>query len=475
MLNKYISKTIKNNFPFTPTNSQTLFCDKISEYILDDNSINIFILKGYAGTGKTTTIATLVKALKEQKIRTILLAPTGRAAKVFGEYAETPAWTIHKHIYRQQSENEGMGFFSLDYNKAKNTLFIVDEVSMLADEDNINSAFGTGNLLNDLIRFVFNDKNNKLLLVGDTAQLPPVGLTLSHALNKTYINEQYNIDTNEITFTEVIRQKNDSYILHNATKLRQQISNNTIGELNIYLNNTEVKAIKGNELIEELSDAYSSFGIDETLVITRSNKRANAYNEGIRRTILYKESEISKGDFIMIVKNNYFWKDDEKKIDFIANGEIAEVCHVYNTEEIYGFRFVDIDIRLINYNLEIKVKVLLETLSTNTPALSYEQNKELYRNIITEEYPHIKNKKQLHKKIRENDFFNALQVKFAYAITCHKSQGGQWDTVFIDQGYLTDEMLNSEYYRWLYTAITRAKKRLFFVNFQEKYQNNKIE
>lgn len=468
MLNKHISTTIKKSFSFELTEHQEFFFDRIGCYITENAEDKIFLLKGYAGTGKTTSIGALVKALKTQKIRTVLLAPTGRAAKVFGEYAKTSAWTIHKYIYRQESESDGMGSFSLNYNKSRDTLFIVDEASMLADEENYTSPFGTGNLLGDLLQFVFNNKNNKLLLVGDSAQLPPIGLNISHALNGEYIQKHYGFEVEEVVFKEVIRQSVDSDILLNATNLRVKLANKESANLRLQTGSKDVRSIMGGELIEELTDAYASFGLEETLVITRSNKRANAYNEGIRRTILYKETEIASGDYLMIVKNNYFWKDEEEKLDFIANGEIAEVLTLRKIEVLYGFRFADVDLRLVNYDMELNVKILLDTLTANTPALSYEQNKELY-NAVAADYPNIKNRKRLLKKVRENTYFNALQVKFAYAITCHKSQGGQWDCVFVDQGYLTDEMVDADYYRWLYTAITRAKKRLYFVNFQDRY------
>lgn len=468
MLNKYISKTIKRLFPFEPTTFQNAFFEQVSAYLLERDSDKIFILKGYAGTGKTSAVAALVKTMKEHKMRVVLLAPTGRAAKVFSEYAQTPAWTIHKHIYRQQSEEDGVGNFSLDFNKAKDTLFIIDEASMLSDEDTY-SPFGSGRLLHDVLRFIFDTQNNnKLLLVGDTAQLPPVGMENSHALDAYYISETYHYTVAEVILTEVIRQQADSGILKNATWLRQRLTEGEVSGLRL-TESLDVRHISGGELLEELSDAYSTEGLEETIVITRSNKRANAYNEGIRRTILYKESEVSVGDYLMIVKNNYFWKDEERKLDFIANGEIAEVTAFKRTEELYGFRFADVTLRFVNYDIELDVKILLNTLTAEAPALSREENKQLYFNVM-EDYVQLKSKKKRQKAIRDNEYFNALQVKFSYAITCHKSQGGQWDNVFIDQGYLIDDMLGTDYYRWLYTAITRAKKKLFLINFQEKYR-----
>lgn len=468
MLNIYITQTIKNIFPFSPTGLQMDFFEKISTYLLDSNSRKVFILKGYAGTGKTSAVAALVKAMKKNKMKIILLAPTGRAAKVFSGYADTPAWTIHKHIYRQKSEADGEGEFVLDFNKAKDTLFVIDEASMLSDEDTY-SPFGSGRLLSDVFRFIFErENNNKLLLIGDTAQLPPVGLEMGHALDSSYIVDTFDYEVEEVVLTEVIRQELDSGILKNATSLRENLRNKTTNELSL-AESVDVKHIKGGELIEELSDAYGKEGIEETIVITRSNKRANAYNEGIRRTILYRESEVAVGDYLMVVKNNYYWKDEEHKLDFIANGEIAEITVFKRIEELYGFRFADVSLRFISYDVEIETKILLDTLTSESPALSRDENKQLYFNVL-EDYVKIRGKKKRQKALRENPYFNALQVKFAYAITCHKSQGGQWSSVFVDQGYLTDDMLGDEYYRWLYTAVTRAKKKLYFVNFQEKYK-----
>ncbi|MBS9768834.1 MAG: AAA family ATPase [Flavobacteriaceae bacterium] len=468
MLNKYIFNTIKNVFSFEPTVFQNRFFEEIGEYLLEEKVDKVFILKGYAGTGKTSAIAGLVKAMQKLKMKVILLAPTGRAAKVFSEYANFPAWTVHKHIYRQKEEDEGMGYFDLNFNKAKDTLFIVDEASMLSDEETY-SPFGSGRLLTDLFRFVFDSQNNnKLLLVGDTAQLPPVGLEISHALDANYIKDTFYYKVQEVVLTEVIRQGADSGILENATSLREKLLNGQTTDLQL-TENFDVKHINGGELIECLEDTYNKEGMEEAIVITRSNKRANAYNEGIRRTILWREEEVAVGDLVMIVKNNYYWKDDEKKLDFIANGEIAEITKFKRIEELYGFRFAEVVLYFVNYDVKIETKILLNTLTAEAPALSREEMRVLYTNVL-EDYQHLTTKKQRQKAMRENPYFNALQVKFAYAITCHKSQGGQWNTVFIDQGYLTDEMLGNEYYRWLYTAVTRAKKQLYLVNFQEKYR-----
>ncbi len=339
---------------------------------------------------------------------------------------------------------------------------------MLSDEDSF-SPFGSGQVLTDVFRFIFDrENNNKLLLVGDTAQLPPVGLELSHALDSDYIKERFHYQVEEAILTEIIRQEADSGILQNATFLREKLFKGDTSSFKL-TESTDVKHINGGELLEELADAYAKNGLEETIVITRSNKRANAYNEGIRRMILEKESEISVGDFVMIVKNNYYWKDEGKKLDFIANGEIAEIKRFRRTEELYGFRFAEVVLYFLNYDVEVECKILLDTLTAEASALSREETKTLYYNVL-EDYQDLRTKKQRQKAMREDAYFNALQVKFSYAITCHKSQGGQWYTVFIDQGYLVDDMLGNSYFRWLYTAVTRAKKQLFFVNFQDKYK-----
>ncbi len=471
MLYNHIGDIIKKHFPHQPTKPQSLFVTKVSEYLGVSNSSQIFILKGFAGTGKTTTVAALVKGLKELKVQTVLLAPTGRAAKVLGSYAKKNAFTIHKEIYRQQSDSEGQGKFVLNFNKHSDTVFIVDEASMISNESTANTSFGTGRLLDDLIEFIFADnRRNKLILVGDTAQLPPIGLPLSHALDKEYLEQHYYMDVHESFLDEVVRQAQDSGILYNATAIRNLLDNENSDSLALYTAQfSNIAHINGGELVETIENAYSKYGTDNTIVITRSNKRANKFNEGIRRMILHKEEEVSRGDYLMIVKNNYFWHGKEKKNAFIANGEIAEVVKFKKQEDLYGFRFADIRIRLVDYDdLELDVKIVLDTLTIEAPSLSYEANRQLYF-AVSEDYQHIKSKAKRWKAMQEDPYFNALQVKFSYAITCHKSQGGQWDCIFLDQGYLAEEMLDTSYYRWLYTAFTRASKQLYLVNFDPQY------
>ncbi len=480
MLNDFIYNEIFSNLVYEPLEGQKKLIKKLSEFVSVSSSENeIFLLKGYAGTGKTSLIASLIKAFKKLKLRSVLLAPTGRAAKVLSTYAQKEAFTIHKKIYRQQSSSSGFGNFSLDANLHTNTFFIVDEASMIANQSFESSVFGSGRLLDDLIEYVYNQKGCKLILIGDTAQLPPVKLDISPALNKREL-ETYGFDVIEYELTEVARQEKDSGILYNATKLRgileksmsydEGINVEFKGFPKIKLENfKDIKRVVGSELIEAISDAYSKFSEKEVAIICRSNKIANKYNQGIRSSVLYKEDEISTGDLIMVVKNNYFWAEDYENIDFIANGDIAEIVRISKYTERYGYRFADLTLKFHDYNnVEIDVKVILDTLTTEKASLSYEQNKELYAKI-EEDLVDIKNKSNRYKKIKKHPFFNALQIKFAYAITCHKAQGGQWKKVFIDQGWLTEAMINKEFLRWLYTAFTRATTELDLVNFKKEF------
>jgi len=429
------------------------------------------LIKGYAGTGKTTMINVLTQVLSVLKIRSVLMAPTGRAAKVMSGYSGKPAFTIHKSIYRQKSSSDGMGKFVLDKNFNKNTCFIVDEASMIPDSIGENSVFGSGRLLDDLLEYVYSGKNCRLVLVGDTAQLPPVGLDVSPALN-AHVLEAYALDVREIELTDVVRQTEGSGILSNATAMRRLIAENSSarGFFPVEINDScDIERISGGDLIETITTCYDRYGLFETTVVTRSNKRANLFNKGIRGAILYKENEIECGDLLMIVKNNYFWPDDAAGIEFIANGDIAEIISIRGYEEMYGFRFADVSLKFIDYNnVELDCKIFLETLSLETASFSYEKNRELFE-AVSEDYLDIPNKRERWKKIKENPYFNALQVKYAYALTCHKAQGGQWKAVFVDHGYLTEEMLDTEYYRWLYTAFTRPVEKLFLVNFHKGF------
>ena len=433
----------------------------------------LFLLCGYAGTGKTSLVAALVKTMEQLERRTVLLAPTGRAAKVFSSYSGKPAYTIHKWIYRQKSILNGSSFTLME-NRAQNTLFIVDEASMIANEGATN--FGSGALLDDLVEFVYSGRGCSLLLLGDTAQLPPVGEELSPALSATYLRSMF-LNVSGVELTQVMRQLDGSGILQNATMLRHIIADGALGALpQIKLKGfADICRVQGEELIEAIEGSYSSVGIDETIVLCRSNKRANIYNEGIRRRILYREEELNRGDILMIVKNNYYWREELgkqdktilEKIDFIANGDTAEIVYVGSTEEMYGFRFADVTLSLTDYeDCELDVKIMLGTLTSESPSLTRTESEMLFA-AVWEDYPEIRSKRKRMEEVRKNPYYNALQVKYGYAVTCHKAQGGQWKRVFLDQGYVTPEMAGPDYYRWLYTAFTRASEKLYLVNWSD--------
>ena len=446
--------------------------ENLAEFLLSEDDRKAFLLCGYAGTGKTSLISALVRTLEQLERKTVLLAPTGRAAKVFSGYSGKSAHTIHKCIYRQKSILDG-NTFTLAENRAQNTLFIVDEASMISNEGN--SIGGTGALLDDLVEFVYSGRGCSLLLLGDTAQLPPVGELLSPALTESYLQSMF-LNVTRVELTQVMRQVDNSGILYNATKLRQSIAaEDTYSLPQIKLDGFEdIDNVHGDELIEAIDSSYNKAGMDETIILCRSNKRANVYNEGIRRRILYSEEELSRGDMLMIVKNNYYWrevlgKEDKtllEKLDFIANGDMAEIVRVNGTEEMYGFRFADVTLSLIDYeDCEMDVKILLDTLTSESPSLTREESERLFT-AVWEDYPEIRSKRKRMEEVRNNPYYNALQVKYGYAVTCHKAQGGEWKRVFIDQGYISEDMVNPDYYRWLYTAFTRASEKLHLVNWK---------
>ena len=469
MINTYLGQQIKTNFPYKPTFEQEKVVKILADFLFCRKMESLFLLKGYAGTGKTSLIGALVKTLDQLEQKCILLAPTGRAAKVFSHYAGHPAYTIHKKIYRQKSFSNGMDNFSMNDNLHQHTLFIVDEASMIANEGLSGSMFGTGRLLDDLIQYVYSGQGCRLMLIGDTAQLPPVGEEESPALSADVL-KGYGLEVYEGLLTEVVRQLQDSGILWNATELRQYITEEdffTLPPIKVE-GFPDIKVIPGNELIEAISDSYDHVGMDETIVVCRSNKRANIYNKGIRNTILYREEELETGDLLMVAKNNYFWTEGCKEIDFIANGDIAVVRRVRREREMYGFRFADVLLRFPDYNdMELEVKLLLDTLHTETPALPKEMNDKLFYSVM-EDYADISVKRERMKKMKADPHYNALQVKYAYAVTCHKAQGGQWKRVFLDQGYMTEDMLSPDYFRWLYTAFTRATETLYLVNWPKE-------
>ena len=469
MLNNDLSQQIKRNFFYKPTGEQEITIESFVNFLFSPKTDAIFLLKGYAGTGKTTLISALVKTLDQLKQKCVLLAPTGRAAKIFSHYAGHPAYTIHRKIYRQRTFSNELDNFVMNANLHQHTLFIVDEASMIANEGLSGGMFGTGRLLDDLIHYVYAGQGCRLMLIGDTAQLPPVGEEESPALSASML-EGYGLEVTEHCLTQVVRQEQDSGILYNATSLRRYIAEEEYFSLpRIKADGfPDIRIISGGELIDTINECYDKAGMDETMIICRSNKRANLYNKGIRNTILYREDELNTGDLLMVAKNNYYWGADCKEMDFIANGDIAVVRRVRRTHEMYGFRFADVTLCFPDYNdLELDVKILLDTLHSDAPALTREESDRLFQ-AVQEDYGDITVKRERMKKIKEDTWYNALQVKYAYAVTCHKAQGGQWQRVFVDQGYMTEEMLTPDYYRWLYTAFTRATEVLYLVNWPEE-------
>lgn len=469
MESKKLRKKLIENFGYDLTRSQEYAIDLLADFLNNSSSNQCFVLRGFAGTGKTTLIASCVRYLAENEAKFTLLAPTGRAAKVLAYYTGYNAYTIHRWIYRQKSSLDGIGKFNLGKNSQKDTLFIVDEASMISNNNSEDSFFGTGHLLDDLLEFVFSGTNCKLILAGDEAQLPPVKLESSPALNKLMLLG-YGLDIKETILKDVVRQVNSSGILINATTIRSIINTERIEFPKLVTKNfNDLMRIDGAELQETLEASYGKYGEEETVVICYSNKRANKYNQGIRNRILWREAELVSGDMLMVVRNNYFWVQNNQNIGFIANGDTIRVRRVASSYDQYGFRFADATICLPDYNdTELDVTLLLDTLSIDGPALPNEQWKKLYESIL-EDYSYIPEKKIKQQKVLADKHLNALQVKYAYAITCHKAQGGQWKSVFVDQGFFKNEMLSREYLRWLYTAFTRATERLYLVNFNENF------
>jgi exodeoxyribonuclease-5 len=471
-MNIPFSRQILDSFPFDPTKGQRELAQLLGDFMEEKDPRAVFILKGYAGTGKTSFISSMVSILPQAGKKAVLLAPTGRAAKVLAGYAGQQAWTIHKRIYFQRMARDGSISLVLQKNLYRNAWFIVDEASMIAgsapDKDHV---FSARNLLDDLMEYVRESDSCKLLLIGDIAQLPPVGMQISPALNLEYLKSRYQIKIYNHTLTEVMRQSLESGILYNATLIREMIDRDHISYPLFHLENTrDISKVHGPDLEELLTTAFGSHDRSETVVICRSNKRANMYNREIRNRVLFMEDEISAGDCLMVVKNNYFWLDPQSAPGFVANGDIVEVLQIRNTEELYGFRFADVTVRLVDYPAEpdMDVKILLDVLMADTPALPDTEQKKLFMAVM-EEYNDIPQRNIRLEKVRTNPYYNALQVKFSYALTCHKTQGGQWQHVFIDQGYLNDDMVNTEYLRWLYTALTRSTSKTYLLGFNEKF------
>ncbi|MBT4413339.1 MAG: AAA family ATPase [Polaribacter sp.] len=462
-------KILLKKFPFTPTQKQRELLNLLSIFIFNEEKESLFLLKGYAGTGKTTTISTFVNTLSSAGKKAVLLAPTGRAAKVIAVYSKRPAFTIHKKIYFPKKQTNGSVDFVLQPNKHRNTIFIVDEASMIPDGRQNQKMFESSSLLDDLISYVYSGHQCKLIFIGDTAQLPPVKLNVSPALEADILTYDYDKIVTEIELDEVMRQHENSGILANATQLRLQLQN----EGNKFQFDIDfpdiIRLIDGYDIEDALVMAYDRDGVEDTAFIVRSNKRANQYNQQIRMKIRGQENEISAGDFVMIVKNNYYWLKESSAAGFIANGDICEVLKIFSIKELYGFKFAEVELRMIDYPdmQPFETVLLLDTLTSESPSLTYEESNKLYQ-TIKEDYAHEKSKFKQFLAIKNNKYFNALQVKFSYSMTCHKSQGGQWKTVFIEQPYLPDGV-SKEYFRWLYTAMTRAQEKLYLISFKDDF------
>jgi len=463
-------KEILQKFPYTPTQKQSELLDVLTNFIFSDDNRALFLLKGYAGTGKTTIISTVVHNLWKIGQKAVLLAPTGRAAKVISGYSNRQAFTIHKKIYYPKKQSSGGVSFVMQPNKHTDTLFIIDEASMISDEKQNAKLFENGSLLDDLISYVYSGKNCKIIFIGDTAQLPPVKLTMSPALEADNLSFEFNKEVTEIELDEVVRQEEGSGILANATDLRLLIQNDST-HFQFDVNYPDIIRLQdGYDIQDAITMAYDGdIGVEDTAIIVRSNKRANQYNQQIRTKIRGQENEISTGDYVMVVKNNYYWLKDSSSAGFIANGDICEVMRINAIKDLYGFKFAEVEVRMIDYPdmKPFETVLLLDTLTSESPSLTYEESNRLYE-AVKEDFANEKSKYKQFMGVKKNKYFNALQVKFSYAMTCHKSQGGQWKTVFIEQPYLPDGA-SVEYLRWLYTAVTRAQEKLYLIGFKDEY------
>lgn len=473
MTSNQFYKSLYDEFPFVPTLQQNIALEKLANFVNEDESSDqkIFILKGYAGTGKTTIIGALTKKLWLLKKKAVLAAPTGRAAKVMSNYSGVQAFTIHRKIYHPKKSGVKIEF-TLQRNKYKNTLFIVDEASMISDYEGGSAFSNSGSLLEDLITYVYSGINCRLILIGDTAQLPPVGMEISPALEAQKLGLAFQKEVEQIELTEVVRQQKESGILHNATSMREHIGTGFYDGFQFETNIGEdlERLEDGDEILDAINEAYLNLGHEETAIIVRSNKRANLYNQQIRSRVLFREDEIAAGDFLMVVKNNYFWLKPSSEAGFIANGDIIEILEIYSIKNLYGFRFARVKVKMVDYPKmnAFETVILLDTLALNAPSLPYEESNKLYQEVM-KDYVDIKSKYKKYLKVKSNIYFNALQVKFSYAMTCHKSQGGQWNTVFVEQPYIREGNIDKEYLRWLYTACTRASEKLYLIGFKNEF------
>jgi exodeoxyribonuclease-5 len=468
MRKENIYNLLTKNLGYLPTQDQSDCMRLLSGFVADNTNDVIFLMTGYAGTGKTSVIASLVATLNTLRQKSVLLAPTGRAAKVLTSYTGMDAYTVHRKIYRQKSATDGVGRFVLDRNFHKETYFIVDEASMIPEESSEGSMFGSGRLLDDLLEYVYTGTDCKLILVGDVAQLPPVGSIVSPALDENVLRGT-GFALQMFELRQVIRQSEGSGILMNATAVRQQVSDGDLSVPELVLNGySDIVRLGGAELIDTLTESYDRCGTDGVIVVVNSNNLANRYNQGIRNMVFFREEEISSGDLVMVVKNNYYWLNEEESTSFIANGDIAEVKRIRRYEEVYGMRFAEMTLWFRDAELEIDAKVMLDTLMMRTPSLSAEKSRELYFAVLAD-HPGIKSKRKQYEAVRNDPYYNALQIKFAYAVTCHKSQGGQWERVFIDQGMFNRQEPTIDYLRWFYTALTRATDKVYLVNFPDSF------
>lgn len=472
MSNQFISQAILKEFPYTPTADQQELIGKLADFIRNGDTASVFVLKGYAGTGKTTIVSSLVKVLPSLRARSVLLAPTGRAAKVLSGYSGKPAFTIHKKIYRLLPSADGTLSISLQQNKHKNTFFIVDEASMIGGQRTEQTElFGGTHLLDDLLQYVHAGENCRLILIGDTAQLPPVMTTESPALNEKFLQQRYHLKIWSFELKEVVRQAHDSGILFNATLVRQMLGAKLQGYPKMQLDGfSDFIRLAGADAADEVNNAFMGNELEHSLIVCRSNKRANLFNQHIRNRVLFREDEISAGDLMMVVKNNYFWLPAGSNAGFIANGDIIELKRIRRIEEVYGFRFADVSARLLDYPDEpdLEVKILLDTLNAEGPSLSAHDSKRLFEEVAAD-YADIHHKGTRLAQIKNNPHYNALQVKFAYALTCHKAQGGQWANVFVEMGYIPSAEPDTDYLRWLYTGLTRATQKVFLLNFTDSF------